>query len=232
MRPRSEIQSAILYNMIDSHGNWVPMKVEVNSWVTLMPGRNGGHAKDARKHGGYNMDGSYKAKVLEFRVQATSVAFVRVQHAYMQRQLDLNPDIPFPSTTTCNCMLSMNSSLIVSILCFLVLQILNCLTTFFSMLFLDLYPSNFIEWIDQKNILGIIVVVHTEIGELTRGSRSHRELLDDGVFFYNASYLPGTGASQFGQLDPILLPGFDSSEWSLPSMATSESFRAKLRIDF
>ena len=100
------------------------------------------------------------------------------------------------------------------------------------MLFSDLYPSNFIEWIDPKSILGIIVVVHAEIGELTRGSRSHRELLDDGVFFYNASYLPRTGASQFGQLDPILLPGFDSSEWSLPSMATSESFRAKLRIDF
>lgn len=129
-------------------------------------------------------------------------------------------------------MLSMNSSLIVSILCFLVLQILNCLTTLFSMLFSYLYPSNFIEWIDPKSILGIIVVVHAEIGELTRGSRSHRELLDDGVFFYNASYLPRTEASQFGQLDPILQSGFDSSEWSLKSMATSESFRAKLRIDF
>jgi hypothetical protein len=144
MRPRSEIQSVIFYNMIDSHGNWVPMKVEVNSWVTLMPGRNGGHAKDERKHGGYSMDGSYKAKVLEFRVQATSVASVCVQHAYMRRQLDLNLDIPFPSTTAYNFIFSMNSSLIVSILCFLVLQILNYLTTLFSMLFSDLYPSNFI----------------------------------------------------------------------------------------
>jgi len=94
--------------MTNSDGNWVPMKVEVNSWVTLMPGWNGGHAKDARKYGGYNMDGSYKAKVLEFRVKATSVASVHVQHAYMWRQLDLHPDIPVSITAACNCMLSMN----------------------------------------------------------------------------------------------------------------------------
>lgn len=98
--------------------------------------------------------------------------------------------------------------------------------------FTDLYPSACEDWIDPLSILGIIVVVHGEIGELTRGFRTHTELLEENVFFYNAQYIPRRGGQQYGQLIPIPLPPFDSPEWPLPDMTTSEAFRSKLRHDF
>jgi len=103
MRPHTELQSVIVYNRKDENGNWVPMKVEANSWVTLMPGKTGGHAKDAKKHGGHDIDECYKAKVLKFRANANSVAVVYVQHAYQWRQLDLDPDTRRATQAACNC---------------------------------------------------------------------------------------------------------------------------------
>jgi len=52
MRPHSFAQSDLFSNLIESDGNWIPTKVEINSLVTLAVGRNGGHAKDSKKHGG------------------------------------------------------------------------------------------------------------------------------------------------------------------------------------
>jgi len=78
----------------------------------------------------------------------------------------------------------------------------------------------------------VIVVIHAEVGELTRGNRSHSELLQDSVFFYNALYRPPCDRTTLGTIVPIALPAFDSPDWPLPDMATTESFRAKLRLDF
>ena len=39
MRPRSSVQVVSLNNFVDNEGNYVPMRVEINSWVNLMPGR-------------------------------------------------------------------------------------------------------------------------------------------------------------------------------------------------
>jgi hypothetical protein len=66
MRPRSHIQSVVLYNRPNSVGDWIPTKIEVNSWVALQPGKKGGHAQDAKKHGLNTVAGAYKAKVLKF----------------------------------------------------------------------------------------------------------------------------------------------------------------------
>jgi len=96
----------------------------------------------------------------------------------------------------------------------------------------DLFPSHFQEWVDPKCILGLIVVMHAEIGELTRGSRSHKDLLQVGVFYFNAEYFPRISVHGFGHLKPIPLPKFDSVDWQLPDMSTTESFQAKLRFDF
>jgi hypothetical protein len=84
MRSRSAVQSVILYNNRDAKNEWIPTKVEVNSWIVLMPGKVRGHAKDSKKHGGDSMDGCYKAKVLQFQLNDGSnvVLAVRVQHAY------------------------------------------------------------------------------------------------------------------------------------------------------
>lgn len=66
MRPRSSVEGVILYNSKEDD-SWVPLKVEVYSWVSLKPGRNGGHAKDAMRHGGpESIEGCYKGKILKF----------------------------------------------------------------------------------------------------------------------------------------------------------------------
>ena len=90
MRPRSSVQSVILFNLTNNDGTWIPTKVEVYSWVTLTAGRNGGYAKDSKKHGGNSsMDGSYKARVLKFKFSPglNTVSQVLVQHAYTVKSL-------------------------------------------------------------------------------------------------------------------------------------------------
>lgn len=96
----------------------------------------------------------------------------------------------------------------------------------------DLYPSHYEDWIDAKSITGPINVIHADIGELGRGGRTHKELLQDSLFFYNAYYHPRVGQEQFGSLESIPLPGFDDPSWPLPDMDTTESFRARMRTDF
>lgn len=104
MRSRSSVHAVLLNNFVDNKGKYVPMRVKINSWVNLMPGKIGGHAKDAAKHGGVAIEGSYKAKVLGFRVSSCMrvVSAVQVQHAYMRRQLDIDPMTPVHDAA-CNC---------------------------------------------------------------------------------------------------------------------------------
>lgn len=92
--------------------------------------------------------------------------------------------------------------------------------------------SEYEDWVDAKSVIGIITVVHAEIGELYRGGRSHRELLQASLFFYNARYYPRTGQQQYGRLEEIPLQSFEDPAWPLPDMLTTESFRAKMRLDF
>lgn len=92
--------------------------------------------------------------------------------------------------------------------------------------------SEFKDWVHPESIIGVIVVLHADIGERTRGLRSHAELLKDNVFFfYNATYVPKSESTSFGHLVPIPLPGFDSAGWPLLDMFTTEAFRAKFRTD-
>lgn len=80
-----------------------PLKLEINSWITLMPGTRGGHARDALKHGGSSIRGSYKARVLKFQIRSGCVSLVLVEHAYMRRELDLDPIVPLTLPNACNC---------------------------------------------------------------------------------------------------------------------------------
>jgi len=119
MRPRSSVQAVILY-IEGEAGEWVPTRFEINSWVTLLPGRRGGHARDAIRHGGNSIDGAYKAKILQFRFNSNShvVSEVKVQHAYMYRQLELDPQDPLPMGGA-NCKSFSSSSLNLIVLFFL-----------------------------------------------------------------------------------------------------------------
>jgi len=103
----SDIASVVLFHLTDDNGNSIPLRIEVNSWVTLQPGERGGHARDARKHGGASLSGAYKAKIIKFKASrsATSVSQILVQHAYMPRQLHLNPHTPIQLESACNCKL-------------------------------------------------------------------------------------------------------------------------------
>ena len=57
-----------------------------------------------KKYGSNSIIGAYKAHVLKFRVApgSTSISEIKVQHAYMHRQLRLNPNAPVLEST-CNC---------------------------------------------------------------------------------------------------------------------------------
>lgn len=85
---------------------------------------------------------------------------------------------------------------------------------------------------DPLSILGVIVVMHSEIGEATRNGRTHSELLENGIFFSNLVYVPPTPGVLYGSVEPLLLPPLSDPEWPLPDMHTSEAFRFKLRADF
>jgi len=78
MRPRSFVQSVVLNHLQDKDGEYIPTKIEVNSWVALEPEKRGGHAREAKKHG------DYKAKVLKFKVypDSSTIQAILVQHAY------------------------------------------------------------------------------------------------------------------------------------------------------
>jgi len=62
------------------------------------------------------------------------------------------------------------------------------------------------------------------------GDCTHKQLLEESVFFYNVWYHPNKNG--YGYVEPILLPNFNDPSWPLPNMATSEAFRARLRSDF
>ena len=75
------MQHVLLFNTIDNNGNWIPTNVEINSWVTLMSGKIGGHAKDTLKHGGTSSVGAHKAKVFKFKMTIEAISFVCIQRA-------------------------------------------------------------------------------------------------------------------------------------------------------
>lgn len=95
----------------------------------------------------------------------------------------------------------------------------------------DLYPSAYIDWVDPLSVIEPICVMHAEVGEASKGCRTHRQLLEESIFFYNAQYYPPTFGG-YGHVEAITLPNFNDVAWPLPDMSTSEAFRAKLREDF
>jgi hypothetical protein len=58
----------------------------------------------------------------------------------------------------------------------------------------DVYASYFEDWVDPLSLLGVIVVLHTEIGEAQRNGRAHSDLLENGIFFVvTPMFLPPQG---------------------------------------
>ena len=97
--------------------------------------------------------------------------------------------------------------------------------------FLDLYPSIYEDWVHPSSLIGVLYVLHADIGEPTRNGRSHKELLHDSLFYYNAMYYPRVGNQKYGRLEPIPLPAFDDPSWPLPDMSTTEA-STLVRVSF
>jgi hypothetical protein len=110
--PKSKITGVVLHNDQDIAGRWIPMKLEVGSWITLQLGRDGAWAIDAHRNGANTFQGAYKGQILEFRMkcengsadrgQSSIVDKVKVRHAYMRRQLQLDP-LEIEEPRHCNC---------------------------------------------------------------------------------------------------------------------------------
>jgi hypothetical protein len=208
-RPSDEIASVFVHNDKDTSGKWIPMKLEVGSWVTLQHERTGVWGRDAQRHGGDTFGGAYKGQILKFRFTMTyasdslrapkmELEAVKVRHAYMRRQLELEPTEHLREPRHCN----------------------------------YLYLSYFDNWVHPESILSVIYVLHVEIGEAIRNGRSHRSLLENGTFFLRAVYVPPALPDLYGTLETLPLPDLDDPGWPLPDMHTSEAYRSKLACDF
>lgn len=208
-RPKDEIASVVVHNDKDTSGKWIPMKLEVGSWVTLQPESTGEWGRDAARHGGDSFGGAYKGKILKFRFKMTYASdssrapkmeldAVKIRHAYMRRQLQLEAAEDLREPRHCN----------------------------------YLYLSYFDNWVHPESILSVVYVLHAEIGESTRNGRSHRSLLENGTFYLRAVYVPPTLPELYGTLEPLPLPDLLDPDWPLPDMHTSEAYRTKFGCDF
>ena len=102
-----------------------------------------------------------------------------------------------------------------------------------------MYASYFEDWVDPLLLLGIIVVLHIEIGEAQRNGRTHSDLLEFCFCFCwfvccccCYTYVPPTPGQLYGHMEPIELSSFEDLAWLLPDMHCSEAFRAKFYADF
>ena len=64
--PISIVQSVILHNDKDLEGNWIPMRVDIDSWMMLQASTQGRWRKEAKNLGGDEFKGSFKAQVKGF----------------------------------------------------------------------------------------------------------------------------------------------------------------------
>lgn len=204
--PASEVQSVVIFNDKDATtGRWIPLRIEIGSWITLKPATRGPWAKDARVHGVESFAGAWKAQVVRFKFTESLVrgkvvqklVAVKVRHAYQRRQLDLDPAVGATEPRTCN----------------------------------FLYASYWEDLVPPSSILDVILVLHHEIGESGRQGRSHRQLLQNGTFFLRAVYVPRSGTELYGSLEALPLPELSDPFWPIPDMHTSEAFRLKMAQD-
>lgn len=109
-KPVEEVHAVVLYNNLDDRGNYVPLRVEIGSWVTLRAAVRGPWSRDARIHGPDSFAGAWKAQILGFRFKAMArrgrdvlkLDAIKVRHAYQRRQLLLDPATAAREPRGCN----------------------------------------------------------------------------------------------------------------------------------
>lgn len=110
-RPTSQVAAVVLHSTHNADGEWIPTRYERMSWVRLNPGSIGAWARDARRHGGDDMRGTYKAQIRDFKFKVDhrkvvtnkpELQSVLVRHAYHRHQVLLDPQIT-RDRVPCNC---------------------------------------------------------------------------------------------------------------------------------
>ena len=69
----------------------------------------------------------------------------------------------------------------------------------------------------MESISNIFDVYHAFIGEQIYKGRTHRDLADNGIFFYDMHYFEPNTCFGWGHLTPLPLPSFESKDWPLPA---------------
>jgi hypothetical protein len=206
-RPCSEVQSVTVFNDRNAMSlDWIPMTLEIDSWVTLKIAATGKWARDAQAHGEDSFARAWKAQIKQFRWVPRSgnngnvkLDSILVRHAYLRRQLQLDPDgVRGREPRLPN----------------------------------YLYGSYWEDWMHPMSILDHILVLHHEMGKATRNGRQYRDLMENWRFYLRAIYVPPTTGQLYGELEPIPMPPLDDPEWPIPDMHTSEAYRRKLAADF
>lgn len=69
-----------------------------------------------------------------------------------------------------------------------------------------LYASYWEDWVLPMSVLGMILVLHHEVGEATQNGRGYKELMADGTFYLRVVYVPWSGSELYGSLETLRLP--------------------------
>lgn len=100
----------------------------------------------------------------------------------------------------------------------------------FCACFVDVFPSNCIEWQPLECLTGVFEAMHSDIGKLVHSGFTGSQLVGQGIYFYNATYIVPK-KNGWGNLHPIPFPSFDSPEWPVPDNATMDCFRRRFHLD-
>jgi hypothetical protein len=96
---------------------------------------------------------------------------------------------------------------------------------------LAIYPSSFEEWQSVECLSGMFLAYHTEIGTILYGGKLQSTLANEGIFFYESSYVLPVGKNKYGKLQPIPPPSLNSVEWPHPSLDVAASYKLKFVTD-
>ena len=94
----------------------------------------------------------------------------------------------------------------------------------------DIFPSDFVEWEPIACLTGAFNALHAELGKLIYSGCSASELLAQGVFFYENTYVVPK-RNNCGHLVPMESPTLTSMDWTTPDETTLFCIKRRIMAD-
>jgi len=66
------VQPIVIFNNKDAARSWIPLCIEIGSWVTLKPVASGLWSQNAHVYGEESFAGAWKAQTIRFKFHASS----------------------------------------------------------------------------------------------------------------------------------------------------------------